>query len=89
MIERGDRIAFVGMNGAGKSTLARIIAGEEMMNSGKRIIGHNASISYFAQHQADELNFQKTVYQSVEEISVGDSMTRLRTMLVFFFMAKM
>jgi ATP-binding cassette subfamily F protein 3 len=84
MIERGDRIAFVGMNGAGKSTLARIIAGEETMNGGKRIVGHNVAISYFAQHQADELNFQKTVYQSVEEISVGDSMTRLRTMLGCF-----
>jgi ATP-binding cassette, subfamily F, member 3 len=52
-VERGDRIAIVGVNGAGKSTLSRILAGAESYDSGDRIIGYNVIPSYFAQNQAD------------------------------------
>jgi ATP-binding cassette subfamily F protein 3 len=83
-VERGDRIAFVGVNGAGKSTLSKIIAGVEKLSSGERNVGYNVSIAYFAQHQADELDGNKSVYESAAELSVGESRTRLQTLLGSF-----
>ena len=83
-IDRGDRIAFVGVNGAGKSTLARILAGVEPFDAGERVVGHNVTISYFAQHQAEELNPAKDVLQTVEEVATGDIRRRLRTLLGCF-----
>ena len=66
-IEKGDRIAVVGVNGAGKSTLARILAGVEPYQEGKRDVGVNTVIGYFAQHQAEELNPDNEVLAEVEE----------------------
>jgi ATP-binding cassette subfamily F protein 3 len=66
-IEKGDRIAVVGVNGAGKSTLARILAGVEPFQEGKRDVGVNTVIGYFAQHQAEELNPANEVLAEVEE----------------------
>lgn len=83
-VDRGDRIAFVGVNGAGKSTLARIIAGVEPYDRGERIPGHNVTISYFAQHQAEELNPAYDVLQTVEAVATGDIRTRLRSLLGSF-----
>jgi ATP-binding cassette subfamily F protein 3 len=83
-IDRGDRIAFVGVNGAGKSTLARILAGIEPFEAGERVVGHNVTISYFAQHQAEELNPANDVLQTVEEVATGDIRRRLRTLLGCF-----
>jgi ATP-binding cassette, subfamily F, member 3 len=83
-VDRGDRIAFVGVNGAGKSTLARIIAGVEPYDSGERLPGHNVSVSYFAQHQAEELNPANDVLQTVESVATGDIRTRLRSLLGSF-----
>jgi len=83
-VERGDRIAVVGVNGAGKSTLVRIISGEESFEKGERIVGHNVLLSYFGQDQADELDLSKDVLQSVEEVSSSETKTQLRTLLGSF-----
>jgi ATP-binding cassette subfamily F protein 3 len=83
-IERGEKIAFVGVNGAGKSTLARILAGEEPFDAGTRAPGHNVAITYFAQHQAEELDPDKEVLQTLEESAAGETRARLRTLLGSF-----
>ncbi len=83
-IERGDRIAFLGVNGAGKSTLARIMAGIEPYQSGERKPGHNVAIGYYAQNQAEELVPQKTVLQTLDDMAVGEIRKRLRTLLGCF-----
>ncbi len=83
-VERGDRIAVVGVNGAGKSTLVRIISGEESFEKGERIVGHNVLLSYFGQDQADELDLSKDVLQSVEEVASSETKTQLRTLLGSF-----
>lgn len=71
-IDKGDRIAVVGVNGAGKSTLARILAGEEPYQSGEIEKGLNTVISYFAQSQAEELNPANSVLQEVEAAAIGN-----------------
>ena len=68
-IEKGDRLAVVGVNGAGKSTLARILAGVEPFQEGERALGINTVLAYFAQQQADELDPNKTVLEEVEQAS--------------------
>lgn len=83
-IDRGDRIAFVGVNGAGKSTLSKIIAGVEPFERGERKVGHNVIVSYFAQHQADELNPHNDVLGTVDEVAVGDIRKSLRNLLGCF-----
>ncbi|MFZ4622235.1 MAG: ABC-F family ATP-binding cassette domain-containing protein, partial [Bacteroidota bacterium] len=83
-IERGDRIAIVGVNGAGKSTISKIAAGVEAYQGGERIEGYNVIVSYFAQHQADELNPNKEVLQTVDEVADGEIRTRLRAILGSF-----
>ena len=65
-IDKGDRIAVVGVNGAGKSTLARILAGVESFQEGERTLGMNTELAYFAQQQAEELDPSKTVLEEVE-----------------------
>ena len=66
-IEKGDRVAIVGVNGAGKSTLARILAGVEPYQEGERSIGINTVIAYFAQQQTNELNPDNTVLEEVQK----------------------
>ncbi len=83
-IDRGDRIAFVGVNGAGKSTLARIIAGMEPFDAGKRTMGHGVVVSYFAQHQAEELDPRLDVLQTVDAVATGEIRKHLRSLLGCF-----
>ncbi|MBL0175136.1 MAG: ABC-F family ATP-binding cassette domain-containing protein [Ignavibacteria bacterium] len=83
-VERGDRIAFLGVNGVGKSTLARIIAGIEPYQHGTRAPGHNVIIGYYAQNQAEELDPKKNVLETVDDIATGEVRKRLRTLLGCF-----
>ncbi len=83
-IDQGDRIAFVGVNGAGKSTLARIIAGVEPLDAGERKVGHDVVVSYFAQHQAEELDPRLDVLQTVDAVATGDVRKGLRSLLGCF-----
>ncbi|HZV12866.1 MAG TPA: ATP-binding cassette domain-containing protein, partial [Candidatus Kapabacteria bacterium] len=83
-IERGDKIAFLGRNGEGKSTLAKIIAGVEPLTFGECKYGYNVSVAYFAQQQAEALNGNKTVFETVEEASAGEVRTKLRSLLGAF-----
>ncbi|MAT38398.1 MAG: ABC transporter ATP-binding protein [Ectothiorhodospiraceae bacterium] len=83
-VERGDRIAFLGVNGSGKSTLARILAGIEPYQDGERRPGHNVIVGYYAQHQADEMPGHKTVLQTLDDIATGDVRKHIRTLLGCF-----
>jgi len=68
-VERGDRIALVGLNGAGKSTLLRILAGVLPFEQGTRTLGANVSVHYYAQHQLDALNSRNTVLEELATIA--------------------
>ncbi|MCB1065446.1 MAG: ABC-F family ATP-binding cassette domain-containing protein [Verrucomicrobiae bacterium] len=84
-IERGDRIAIVGVNGAGKSTFSRIIADIESATSGTKKIGHKVKIGYFSQNHADDLDPKKTVLETVEKgVSAEAASMNLRTVLGAF-----
>src|SRR5699024_5889564 len=83
-IDRGDKVAVLGPNGAGKSTFIRIMADLENYQDGKREPGHNVTTSYFAQHQADELDLSKTVFEIMRDAAPKADETRLRTILGCF-----
>jgi ATP-binding cassette subfamily F protein 3 len=88
IIERGDRVAVLGVNGAGKSTLARVLAGTEPIQGGRRTEGHQVIASYYAQNQADALNPAKTVLESVEEVAAFGTGGNLRTLLGHFLFSE-
>jgi ATP-binding cassette, subfamily F, member 3 len=80
MINRGERVAFVGRNGEGKTTLSRIITGE-LEHTGILKLGHNVMIGYFAQNQSEFLDGEKTVFQTLDDVAIGDIRTRIRGIL--------
>ncbi|HEU5146041.1 MAG TPA: ABC-F family ATP-binding cassette domain-containing protein [Chryseosolibacter sp.] len=82
-IARGERIAFVGKNGEGKSTLVKAIMGEIDFD-GKVQLGHNALIGYFAQNQASLLDGELTVFQTIDQIAIGDIRAKIRDILGAF-----
>jgi ATP-binding cassette subfamily F protein 3 len=81
---RGDRIALVGPNGAGKSTILKIIAGVLSFEAGERILGHNATVHYYAQHQLDALNPQNSVLEELASVADPEMQPRLRGILGAF-----
>lgn len=82
-IERGDKIAFVGKNGEGKSTLVKCIM-KEIEHDGTLTIGHNVMIGYFAQNQASLLDENLTVFQTIDDVAVGDVRNKIKDLLGAF-----
>ena len=84
MIERGDRIALVGVNGAGKSTLIKLLAGTETVTNGEYRLGHNVEADYFAQDQYKELDPDARILDDLGAASPGSGETELRSLLGCF-----
>ena len=82
-IRRGEKVAFVGKNGEGKTTLVRCIMGQ-LDYMGMLKIGHNVKIGYFAQNQAALLDGELTVFQTIDNVAVGDIRTQIRNILGAF-----
>jgi ATP-binding cassette subfamily F protein 3 len=83
VIERGEKVAFVGKNGEGKTTLSRIIIGE-LDHGGLLKMGHNVELGYFAQNQDEIMDGNLTVLETVDHVAVGDIRTRIRDILGAF-----
>lgn len=86
-IERGEKVAFVGRNGEGKTTLAKTIVGE-LEFDGTLKIGHNVTIGYYAQNQDELLDENKTVFQTIDDIAIGDIRTKIRGILGAFMFGR-
>jgi len=82
-IDKGDRIAFVGKNGMGKTTMSRMIA-RDLDFQGELRVGHNVVIGYYAQHQADMLSSDQTVFETIDEAAVGEMRMKVRNLLGCF-----
>jgi len=85
-INRGEKVAFIGKNGEGKTTLVRMIM-RELDYEGECRVGHNVKIGYFAQNQAQKLDDNKTVWEVVDDIAVGDIRVKLKSILAAFMFA--
>ena len=84
IIGREEKIAFLGKNGEGKSTLLKMIVGELEPTAGKMELGHNVNMGYYAQNQAEELDLNKTVFATIDDIAKGDIRKRVRDLLGAF-----
>ncbi|HRN98225.1 MAG TPA: ATP-binding cassette domain-containing protein, partial [Flavobacterium sp.] len=84
VIERGQKVAFVGKNGEGKSTMIKAIMKEIQPESGTVDIGHNVKVGYFAQNQASLLDGELTVFETVDRIAFGDIRTQIKNILGAF-----
>ena len=83
IINRGDKVAFVGRNGEGKSTLVKCIM-KELEHEGSLTLGHNVQIGYFAQNQASLLDENLTVFQTIDDVAKGDIRNKIRDLLGAF-----
>ena len=81
VIERGQKVAFVGKNGEGKSTMIKAIMKEIGIDGGSLEIGHNSQIGYFAQNQAALLDENATIFETIDDIAVGDVRTKIKDIL--------
>jgi ATP-binding cassette, subfamily F, member 3 len=88
LIERGDRIALVGVNGAGKSTLIKLLAGTEAATRGEFRLGHNVQADYFAQDQYKELDADARMIDDLGNASPGSTQTELRSLLGCFLFSE-
>ena len=84
VIERGEKVAFLGKNGEGKSTMVKAIMNEITHDSGTLEVGHNVKIGYFAQNQAAMLDGELTVFETIDRIAEGDIRTQIKTILGAF-----
>ncbi|GBU06719.1 ABC-F family regulatory ATPase [Bacteroidales bacterium] len=82
-INRGEKVAFVGKNGEGKSTLVKCIM-QEIDYAGKLQLGHNVKIGYFAQNQADVMDEKLSVFETIDNVAVGDIRSKIRDILGAF-----
>lgn len=83
LIEKGEKVAFVGRNGEGKTTLVRIIL-EQIDHDGIMKTGHNVKVGYFAQNQAQLLNEELTVFETIDQVATGEIRTKIRDILGAF-----
>jgi ATP-binding cassette subfamily F protein 3 len=88
VIERGDRVALVGVNGAGKSTLIKLLSGSEPLTEGEYRLGHNVSVDYFAQDQYKELDKDAKLLDDLTEAAPRRTQTELRSLLGCFLFSE-
>ncbi|MDD4920605.1 MAG: ABC-F family ATP-binding cassette domain-containing protein [Bacteroidales bacterium] len=84
VVERGEKVAFAGRNGEGKTTMLKLLTGQKTLMSGVFETGHNVQLGYYAQNQDELLDNNLTVYQTLDNIAVGEVRTRLRDILASF-----
>jgi ATP-binding cassette subfamily F protein 3 len=87
-IERGERVALVGVNGAGKSTLIKLLAADEPLTRGEYVLGHNATPDYFAQDQYKALDPEAKLLDDLSSVSNGKTVTELRSLLGCFLFSE-